>query len=128
MKNAIGVINPTQWLLIDLGVLRTVKQNIGKNMNNNEMNLTVENGYPIQDFDQGRDGEELDLQHVNALWYERGLRLAGDEAAQFTQLYYNSISHGSHPELAYQVALDALGIQWQFDTFLITEKNETIEI
>ena len=97
-------------------------------MSSQNMNLSVENGFPIKDFSQGRDNQELDVLEVTALWYERGVELAGDEAAQFTQLYYNSIAHGSHPELAYQVALDALGIQWQFDTFLITEKNETIEI
>ena len=97
-------------------------------MSSENMNLSVQNGFPIQDFNQGRDNQELDVLEVTALWYERGIELAGDEAAQFTQLYYNSIAHGSHPELAYQVALDALGIQWQFDTFLITEKNKTIEI
>lgn len=92
------------------------------------MNLTVENGYPIQDFNQGRDNQELDVLEVTARWYERGIELAGGEAAQFTQLYYNSIAHGSHPELAFQVALDALGIPWQFDKFLTVYKNETTEI
>ena len=46
-------------------------------MSSENMNLSVQNGFPIQDFNQGRDNQELDVLEVTARWYERGIELAG---------------------------------------------------
>ena len=43
-------------------------------------------------------------------------------------IVFISILTGSHPEVAFQTALDALGIEWQFDKYLITDRNKTEEI
>lgn len=99
-------------------------------MSSDNFRLTVQDGFPIQGFDQNRDGQKLDLQEVNARWYELGLELAleNDVGAQYTSLYNEHLAQGNHPEVCYQYALDTLGIEWREDTFFVTYKNETIDI
>lgn len=94
------------------------------------MNLSVQNGYPIEDFQQGRDGQELDMQEVVAHWYALGLELAQESsvAPVYTQLFYEALARGNHPEVCYQFSLDSLDIEWRSDTFMVTYKNETIDI
>ena len=94
------------------------------------MNLTVQNGYPVEDFQQGRDGQPLDLAVDSQNWLDRGLELANPagKGTAFTALFGEYVLNGAHPEVAYQTALDVLDIQWQFDKFLTIDKNETTEI
>lgn len=96
----------------------------------NDQNLTVDNGFPIAGFDQGRNGGTPDLDEVKQRWFDLGMELASESGVgvEYTILFNGYYSTGNHPEICYQKSLDDLGIEWQSDTFFVTDKNETIEI
>ena len=97
-------------------------------MSSKEMNLTVQNGFPIKDFSQGRINTHADDISVQERWLSEGVELAASQASAFTTLYGELLLTGAHPEVAFQTALDALGIEWQFDKYLITDRNKIEEI
>lgn len=95
-----------------------------------EDKLTVNNGFPIIDFEKGRGGGTPDLDADAELWMDRGQQLALEYGVtlEFNDLFALYVLGGKHPKVAAEQALRDLDILDE-DVFLVVEadKSETLD-
>lgn len=95
-----------------------------------EQNLTVANGNPIGNFDQGRQGGTPDLDADSQLYHQRGLALVVGQPQReiYNTVFGQLVLNGCHPRTAMNAALIGLGIDYSPDQFLVEENGVSKEI